>query len=291
MRVREQPWMRRVTQEIKTLILGHKDACKSRLVLSQAPWVCGARCDQTVLHNCVLWVGVLSSQTASSILLPRTPWPSGNKELAQNSKRGASFELAARNTVENFSTMTEVNSGVSTTRQRKVGGFLRENSSILGMSNCVVWAIFFSASSISLWNVSMSSFLTILVGNHADVKVNYKKLHDTAINCPDSAATNHGPTGPNHGPTTQNETNASAGCIGRINAEDSFKPVFLEGTSVYDESNSSSPWDLPVKTRLWTPPPPTSSSIRHRNPAASSFRTHLRRRCSGIVCGLFQWAV
>ena len=30
-------------------------------LLSQAHWVCGARCDQTVLHRCVLCVGVLST--------------------------------------------------------------------------------------------------------------------------------------------------------------------------------------------------------------------------------------
>ena len=32
--MREQPWMRHVTHQITTLILGHKDACKSRLVLN-----------------------------------------------------------------------------------------------------------------------------------------------------------------------------------------------------------------------------------------------------------------
>ena len=37
----------------------HKDACNSRLVLSQAHWVCGARCDQTVLHWRVLWMSWL----------------------------------------------------------------------------------------------------------------------------------------------------------------------------------------------------------------------------------------
>ena len=32
--MREQPWMRHVTHQMTTLILGQKDACKSRLVLN-----------------------------------------------------------------------------------------------------------------------------------------------------------------------------------------------------------------------------------------------------------------
>ena len=32
--MREQPWMRRVTHQMTKLILGHKDACKARLVLN-----------------------------------------------------------------------------------------------------------------------------------------------------------------------------------------------------------------------------------------------------------------
>ena len=67
-RVREQPWMTHLTRQMTKRILGHKDACQSRLVLnlSQAHWVCSARCDQTVLHRCVLWVGVLSTWSVQS---------------------------------------------------------------------------------------------------------------------------------------------------------------------------------------------------------------------------------
>ena len=32
--MREQPWMRHVAHQMTTLIFGHKDACKSRLVLN-----------------------------------------------------------------------------------------------------------------------------------------------------------------------------------------------------------------------------------------------------------------
>ena len=53
--VREQP---RMTHQMTTSFWAHKDAMQIALVLSQAHWLCGARCGQPELHNCALWVGV-----------------------------------------------------------------------------------------------------------------------------------------------------------------------------------------------------------------------------------------
>ena len=50
---------------------------------------------------------------AGSILLPRTPWPSGDREPASGAGRGAGCEPAAGNSVERTSTMSKINSGVA----------------------------------------------------------------------------------------------------------------------------------------------------------------------------------
>ena len=61
----------------------------------------------------------LQAQAAGSILTPRTPSPSGDRELASNAGRGPGCELAARKSVYRTSTMSKVNSGVAPTRRAR----------------------------------------------------------------------------------------------------------------------------------------------------------------------------
>ena len=60
--MREQPWMRHVTHQMTKLIFEAQRCLQitlglepePRLEPSQARRVCGARCDRTALHRCVL---------------------------------------------------------------------------------------------------------------------------------------------------------------------------------------------------------------------------------------------